>query len=746
MLAVGAYTHYATMVLRRRGFGVAASAALSFGGYLLLGSWLWFLDTTLALIPTSRTLDALSTELDASWAAFRELAAPVPAQPGFLIASSLALFFAIFLADWAAFRLWSPVEAVVPATTLFVFCALLGADQNRTSSAVVFGGAVLFFLLAHRVARVESQSGWLTADVERGSRWLLRTGVAIGVVAVIGGAVLGPNLPGASESPLVDWRGEQGGSPSRVTISPLVDIRQRLTEQTDSEVFTVESETPAYWRLTALDTFDGQVWRSGGRYSRAEGQLPAEVPAGIAVTPLTQTYSITGLAALWLPAAYQPVAIDTDAGVRYQAESSTLIVDTDYPNSDDFTYQVTSDVPVLTADELDRPGEVPPAELQGYLELPGSFSSDVRIVAEQINFRSGAQTPFQRAKALQDFFRDEGVFADDAYQFVYDLEATPAGHSGDAIEQFLASGRGFCEQFAGTYAALARSIGLPARVAVGFTWGEQDPADPNLYRVRGRFAHAWPEVWLGSEVGWVSFEPTPGRGAPGMDGYADVVPSQDDGTGSPATSTTATTSTIVDPNTPDATQPDPGAVTTDSLPDVTTTVPAGDSPSPVREPFAYATANPAHALLALLAVGLTYVALVTGVSAWRHRRRRRHATDPDARVQLSWQELIEELGLFGVTPRPSETSSEFAARAAAALPDRAADIAMLAADTDAARFAPTHLDDAVADRADVVVEQVSSTVQLYVPRHRRLLHRLDPRPLLVRPARAPRREAISSKR
>ncbi len=747
LAAVALYTHLMTMTLRRRGVGVALSSVITFAGFAVLGSWLWFLDTTAVLFPTPSTLDALSTELDESWAAFRELAAPVPTQPGFLIASAVAIVFAVFLADWAAFRLWSPVEAVVPATTLFIFCALLGADQQRVTSAVVFSAAVLFFLLAHRVARIEAQSGWLTADIERGSRWLLRTGVWLGALAVLVGAVFGPNVPGASDVALVDWRGTDAGAPSRVTISPLVDIRQRLTEQSDAEVFTVEADAPAYWRLTALNTFDGQVWRSDGRYSKAEGQLPADVPAGIDVTPLRQTYSITRLAALWLPAAYQPVALESEVEARYQAESSTLIVDTDYPNSDNFTYQVTSDVPALTPELLDRAGEVTPPELDPYLDLPADFSGDARVLAEQIDVASGAQTPYQRAMALQDFFRDEGVFATDDYEFTYDLEATPAGHGGDAIDQFLESGRGFCEQFAGTYAALARSIGLPARVAVGFTWGDQDPDNPNLYRVRGRFAHAWPEVWLGSELGWVAFEPTPGRGAPGMDAYASVVPSQDDGTGSSATSTIDTTTTTApSAEDPDATVPDPGAVTTDSLPTPTTISPAADDPSPVREPLAYATAKPAQTLAAVAALALIYAVVVVSLGELRRRRRRRHAVDPDQRVQVSWQELTEELALVGVTPRPSETSSEFAERASAAVPDRASDLAMLALDTDAARFAPTGLDEAAADRADTVVEQVTSTVQARVPRHRRLLHRLDPRPLLARPARAPRQEAVSSRR
>ena len=85
---------------------------------------------------------------------------------------------------------------------------------------------------------------------------------------------------------------------------------------------------------------------------------------------------------------------------------------------------------------------------------------------------------------------------------------------------------------------MARSLGIPARVAVGYTWGDEDPANPGTFQVLGRNAHAWPEVYLG-EYGWVPFEPTPGRGNPDATDYTGVAAAQEDGT-SPASTTTTT--------------------------------------------------------------------------------------------------------------------------------------------------------------------------------------------------------------
>ena len=81
---------------------------------------------------------------------------------------------------------------------------------------------------------------------------------------------------------------------------------------------------------------------------------------------------------------------------------------------------------------------------------------------------------------------------------------------GDPIEQFLAERIGFCQQFSGTFALMARSLGLAARVAVGFTWGDPVEGEENTYRVTGRHTHAWPEVYF-EGLGWVAFEPTPGE-------------------------------------------------------------------------------------------------------------------------------------------------------------------------------------------------------------------------------------------
>ena len=128
------------------------------------------------------------------------------------------------------------------------------------------------------------------------------------------------------------------------------------------------------------------------------------------------------------------------------------------------------------------------------------------VLDEARRVTSDARSDYHRALLLQDYFRLDGGFR-------YDLE-THSGHGIDSLEEFLFDVRaGYCQQFASAYAAMARSIGLPTRVAVGFTWGEWDSGrgEQGAYVVRGEHAHAWPEVYFAG-AGWVRFEPTPGRG------------------------------------------------------------------------------------------------------------------------------------------------------------------------------------------------------------------------------------------
>ncbi|MDZ7734029.1 MAG: transglutaminase-like domain-containing protein [Acidimicrobiia bacterium] len=187
--------------------------------------------------------------------------------------------------------------------------------------------------------------------------------------------------------------------------------------------------------------------------------------------------------------------------MAFEDRSSTLIVGNERRTSDGMTYTVRSELPVFGLEELRSAPDGAPSERARYVELPDDFSELAESTAEDVT--APAETTYDKALTLQNWFRDE-------FDYSLDVET---GHGTEAIDQFLVQRIGYCEQFAGTYAAMMRSLGIPARVAGGLPRGHRRPRRPeSSYRVTGEDAHAWPEVHF-EGLGWVPFEPTPADAA-----------------------------------------------------------------------------------------------------------------------------------------------------------------------------------------------------------------------------------------
>ncbi len=437
---------------------------------------------------------------------------------------------------------------------------------------------------------------------------------------------------------------------------------------------------------------------------------------------VVDTFTITGLSSIWLPAAFAPTRIAGGGNVGFDVESATLI--TDRESAKGLTYQVTSVLPRIQPAQLEESGAVGiAAELrERYLQLPRDYPQDLRDQAVQII--SSSSNDYERALALQQFFREN---------FEYDVTVR-AGHDENAIRSFLEARRGYCEQFAGTYAAFARSVGLPARVAVGFTPGE---LTDGVYVVRGRHAHAWPEVWF-EGIGWVPFEPTPGRGAPGAQSYTFVEPQQSTAGDSPSSSAT--------------TAVPGGASASTSIPtgeELAGLIPGelGGNVEAVGFSDPGESVWPRRMLIALVAVAvaaLLWAVLVPLARGQQRRRRRKAATTSTARVLVAWDEAAEAFTVAGVPPKRPETYREFANRAATVTPVPQGTMRALADDASAAQFSGDPLPDEVAERAERTAAEIEATLDESTPLGRKILGSLDPRPLRQRSSKRRVREAEHS--
>lgn len=278
----------------------------------------------------------------------------------------------------------------------------------------------------------------------------------------------------------------------------------RLDSWPNSElpVFRARTKIPGNWRTTCYHEYKKQWWHAG----RAKMQL-APGPAGQWTIPIEGSgaalaggsrveQEITAIKYLQVsvPTLFCPVSVQGEQKkLRYDADRVVRI-----PNfvRRGRTFKVVSYLPPVLPIQRPRT-EVPEGALARDLQLPDDLPPRVRELAKEIT--RGAKTPYEKARAIEQHLMDG---------YEYTLNA-PQSYPNDFIDYFLfESKRGFCHHFAGSMVIMCRAIGLPARLAAGYLRGEEDKDDTDLYTIREKDAHVWPEVYF-KGAGWSAFEPTP---------------------------------------------------------------------------------------------------------------------------------------------------------------------------------------------------------------------------------------------
>ncbi len=659
------------------------------------------------IVPWSATWDQMRIDLSLVRDQFPTAIAPVAYTAGWATLAGFALALVLVMSDSFAFRAEARGEALVPGGVLFVFIAALGSERLRIASTGFLIAAGVVAVIALR----QLHGGRRAPAVTVGRRASLvapaaiATAVAIAVVA----GIVGPRIPGANAEPLYDTKG-RGGATN--VLNPLVDIRSRLTNRGNVELFRVNADAPAYWRVMTLAEFDGQQFE----LPRRSLEPVADVEPDPAARRIRQQVQIISLGGEMVPAAADPIAVSgptPDARMRREPQSRTLFAPEPLQPGD--VFEIVSSAPELTADDLrGRTAQAPPDPI--YLELPDDLPSVVAETAQAVT--AGATTPYDQARAMQAWFRDDS-------QWTYSTEVQ-SGHGSNAIESFFRERIGYCEQFSATFAAMARTLGIPSRVAVGFTPGTLSP--DGWYSVIGKNAHAWPELWFDG-IGWVAFEPTPGRGAPGLEDVTGLPPQQDTsgpdvvGGGAAGSDTLppnpTTPPTVVQPD--DASGGPPTTVRTPSAGDQELP-PGGFNPNQ-GFPFEDEIVDGAAATdetnsfpwRTLVVAGLIALALSTPALLRRARRARAGSLPGREQIVTAWERARTAAIDAGVTGTPAMTPNEWALATATVLPVAARPMTSLADTVDRVAFAPPGavdlerrgtLGDAVTDDCSLWADQV----------------------------------------
>lgn len=481
----------------------------------------------------------------------------------------------------------------------------------------------------------------------------VRTGRRIGVLA-LGIALVAPLTLPALDSGLLggdgpgNGKGSGGGTISAV--NPLVSLQNNLNQPDNREVMTyrsnIEDPQSLYLRILALDEFNGSEWRSSTRrLTDVPDRLPQPTGLGrdVSVTEVRTNISASrSYQQTYLPLPYPASEVRVGGRWRYEPEGRTLVGD-DGQTTRGASYEVGSLVVEPTADQLAAAGPPPQELVREYTQVPGSLPKVVADTAEQVT--QGSSNAYEQAVKLQDWFASDGGFT-------YDTTVT-SGTGSSAIARFLRDKEGFCVHFSFSMAAMARTLGIPARVAVGFTPGTMKT--DGAISVGLRDAHAWPELYF-EGVGWTRFEPTPSRGSTPSWTRPEVPTDSASDAAQPSAGTSAEASAA-----PSAEDSCPPQLRQEG----------GCGPS--QEPGAALPTDRGtplwKVLLAVHAAVLVVAALVLSPLLWRIRTRNRRlgsgGRTPEAaaaRTLAAWQEITDTAWDHGIAPDESLTPRKAAAR------------------------------------------------------------------------------------
>jgi transglutaminase-like putative cysteine protease len=735
------------MLTRLRRLPVTACLAAGVAGLLLYLNAVFSSQSLLGVIPTGSSLRLLWDLAGQGFSQAANYAPPVPQLNGMLLLGVGGIGITALFTDLIAVRLQSAALAGLPLLLLFTEPFTLSASHNAVGATVAFClGTIGYLALLSSEGRDRIRE-WEHPNPDPNlmpdTRALAAAGRRVGTASVVLALCVPLVVPGLHATQLFS-SGQPGiGGTSGASSGdagsgvgfpdPDTQLSNELHTSQDSEefVYTTSSISPDYFQLYVLDNLTGDGWRM---FSQPESLVPADprlpTPPGLTegavatpvTTRVTMSKSVSQDALGALPVPYPATSVLVPGNL--QADRSSLMVFDPDVRLAGLGYRVSSLEVSPPAQDLDS-AQAPPADIVSHdTQVPSSYDA-LRGIAESVTRTAGAKTPFEDAVALQQWLANGS--------FKYTLNA-PTIKDANGLARFLENTkRGYCQQFSFAMAVLARLLGIPSRVAYGFTAGTA--ISGNQWLVTTHDAHAWPELYF-QGFGWLRFEPTPPGTAAGQ------------GTATPPAYTTGPVNGSTQPSTgatPGATAAAPGATSSRN----------GALGDRVGQSLAGAGGgvgggrgggvNPWEVFgLSILGLLLITVGGPAGVRLLVRRRRwlrarstrgaRSTAADADAaRAHAAWRELRDDLVDYRVGYLPSQSPRAVAVRAAGALElaePAATALRRIAMAEERARYA-VRADSGADLRRDSAV--VRRAVAAAVPRRTRWRARLMP-PSVLSPA------------
>ena len=570
---------------------------------------------------------------------------------GVLIAAALLSLACVLMSDGGADVVGA--TALVPGIALLAPTLILGRAP-RAHLVLTVGLCVLLLVVvsAPRGARCAG-SRLRAAGTALGDGASRLVTAALALILAIG--VLGRALP----VPALPWSQPGGASAPEVSLT----LNQDLVRGSSAPVLQysgLESGTSVRLTLAVIADLGGDTWTplddarrdaavdepqpgtgagagalTPGGALHAAGAGAADMEKGLPVVEVR----VTGMRSHWLPVLQSTLTVDDGQGVDLGDWSWVSGTSTALSGGSEVTagarYRVRGWSAVADAQghpqtPVGIPAPTPDAgTLDPYLELPASMPGVISDTARAVVDAAGAGSdPAARAAALAAWFHGNG--------FVYD-ERVPGSFDGAAgsappvqvVASFLNERTGYCVHYSAAFTLMARSLGLPTRIAVGYASTSTAASAGDWVTVGGSQLHAWPEVWIDG-VGWLAFEPTPG----GIGGQVGAVQAPT----TPAAPPTAAPSAQAEPTAP-AGEQETGAQASASAP-APTARPGAAAPALPADRAGGGGAIPDLRIPALVLLVLLLAALPGLVRALRRSRRRAAVRRGPRPGEAAWRELV----------------------------------------------------------------------------------------------------------
>lgn len=670
-LFVGAAAALLASVLRLNAIATALVAVVS---YFLLGTAFAVPQQgILAILPSLESLASLAIGSVYGWADIVTLRTPIGAPEYITVVPYVSAWLVAFVsttlaARWIAVRprvAWRFGIALLGPVAIYLASILMGTGDPFQAGirGVVFAALALVWL-----GWRHANDGGVAADGGRRLRARKLTGTAIVIVGAVllgGGAGIWLAPPSEQRFVLRDEI-EPPFDPLQYP-SPLAGFRHYTKQVTDETLFTVSGLQPGDTiRLATLDSFNGKLWNVTGADAATNGSgtfnlVGRALPPQRFVTPEIRTevtFTVEAYDDVWVPSVGYPTALAFTAGaaagsgddLRYNDATGTAVLTSGLKQGDSYTIDARVQR-LLSIEEL-AGSPVATVELP-----PVNASPDVVTELAQ-DWAGGSTVPAEQLEAIRVAIVTSGFLS---HGRANDSAPSRAGHGADRITELLERNQmiGDEEQYASAFALMARSLGYPARVVMGFA---PDIAEGETVTVTGDDVTAWVEVAF-NEVGWVAFDPTP-----------DETDIPQDQTPKPQS----------EPQ-PQVRQP-PRADYEDE--DLLSPVELEDSDEDDEPRFALPGWIAVVALSLLIPLAIVFVPmLVVGLLKARRARRRRSAARGHDRVAGAWDELVDNYSELGYDVPRASTRLRVAERLESQLTtDGPATLTPLAAATDEAVF------------------------------------------------------------